>query len=384
MTRDLPRALSVDLKLRQPGLDIQSSFRVAPGHVCALIGPPNSGKTAIMQAAAGLLQTQSGRVTVGTEVMYDHPTRVNLPPEARRFAWIDAKGHVFPHMTVKQNLRWAQARVKPKTTGPAWDEVLERLSLQAALPLRPAALPALLRQKVALARALLSNPNALFLRDPLGDLQGSDRDLMLDALSQITTHYKIPTVLTSPRMAEVIRLADDVVVMHEGRVASAGPLKHILSDVSLSTFLEGLQAGSVIEGNVRQHDIQWLLTDIDVAGQSVSVPAMLASEGQRVRLKIRARDVNIHREAQTESSASNQLRARITQVMLAGEHGSYGAVAVEVLRRYDANGDLSGGNTPETLWALLTRRSIQQMNLAPGMDCYVSFKAMAVTVASRP
>jgi molybdate transport system ATP-binding protein len=384
MSHDLPRPLAVELKLRQPGLDIQANFRVPPGQVCALIGPTGAGKTAVMQAAAGLLKAQSGRITVGNEVMYDHPTKVDRPPQVRRFAWIDGQGHLFPHMTVQQNLRWALSRAPAhqRQTPPLLEDVLEWLALKSALPLKPAALSPLLRQKVALARALVSHPNALMLRDPLAQLESTERDLMLDVLAQTTVRYKIPTVLTSPRMLEVVRLADDVVVLHEGRVASAGPLKHILSDVSMSTFLEGVQAGSVIEGTVRQHDIQWLLTEIDVVGQSVSVPALLHGEGQRVRLKIRARDVNIHRDEPEATSASNQLRARITQVMLAGENGSYGAVAVELLRRYDAHGKLPTGN--ETLWALLTRRSIQQMQLVPGMDCHVSFKAMAVQVAPRP
>jgi molybdate transport system ATP-binding protein len=381
MMRELPRLVAIELKLRQPDLDIQASFRVAAGHVCALVGPAGSGKTALMQAAAGLLPAQSGRITVGSEVLYDEPTRVNRPAQVRRFVWIDASGHLFPHLTVEQNLRWAQSRVPAKATGPKLEEVLDWLDLKSALSLKPARLKPLLRQKVALARALVSCPNALFLRDPLGDLTPDDRDTMLDVLAQATLRYKIPTVLTTPRMPEVIRLADDVVVMHEGRVASAGPLKHIFSDVSLSSFLEGVQAGSVMEGVVRQHDIEWLLTDIDVAGQTVSVPAMLHSEGKQVRLKVRARDVNIHREKLDESSASNQLRARITQVMLAGENGSFGAVAVEIMRRYDAKGLLPGST--ETLWALLTRRSIQQMGLVPGMDCYASFKAMAVLVAPR-
>jgi molybdate transport system ATP-binding protein len=384
MNAPLPRALAVELKLQRPGLDIQSSFRVPPGQVCALVGPTGGGKTAVMQAAAGLLKAQGGRITVGNEVMYDHPTRTNRPPQQRRFAWLDSQAHLFPHMTVQQNLHWAHKLVPEahRQAPPLMDEVLEWLSLKSALPLKPAQLSGLLSQKVALARALVSHPNALMLRDPLAHLEPTDRDLMLDLLAQATARYKIPTVFTSPRMREVIRLADDVVVMHEGRVASAGPLKHILSDVSMSTFLEGLQAGSVIEGTVRQHDIQWLLTEIDVVGQRVSVPALLHGEGQRVRLKIRARDVNIHLDEPQASSASNQLRARITQVMLAGENGSYGAVAVELLRRYDAHGKLPTGN--ETLWALLTRRSIQQMQLVPGMDCHVSFKAMAVQVASRP
>ncbi len=64
-------------------------------------------------------------------------------------------------------------------------------------------------------------------------------------------------------------------VLHEGRMASAGPALQVLSDVSLSTFLEGTDAGSVLEGVVRRHDLNWLLSEVDVGGQRITVPAML-------------------------------------------------------------------------------------------------------------
>ena len=101
--------------------------------------------------------------------------------------------------------------------------------------------------------------------------------------------------------------------------------------------------------------------------------------GSKVRLKVRARDISLHREPPSDTSASNHLRARITQVMLAGEHGTYGAVGVELARELDAaNLHVKPG---ATLWALLTRKSIQQMGWAPGEPCVVGFKAMATQVS---
>lgn len=382
MSAALPPPLAVELRLRQPGLDIQAQFRVPPGHVCALVGRPGSGTTAVMQCAAGLIPAQSGRVTVGNQVLYDTPTGVNLKPQDRRFAWVDGRGQLFPHMTVQGNLSYGHRHAQSRgLQGPEMATVVEWLGLGPALALWPNQLDVATRQKVALGRALLSCPQALMLHDPLAEIPAHEQPALLDLLNEQHLRFKIPTVLSTPRMDEVIRLADDVVILHEGRVASAGPLSRILSDVSLSTFLEGVHAGAVLEGVVRQHDIQWLLTDVNVAGQRVTVPAVLHNEGRRVRLKVRARDINIHREPLQDSSVSNQLRARITQVMLAGDHGSYGAVAVDLLHTLDtAARPHSGG---DQLWALMTRRSIQQMALEPGQDCYVSFKSMAVTVAPR-
>jgi len=171
-----------------------------------------------------------------------------------------------------------------------------------------------------------------------------------------------------------------VVILHEGRMASAGPTAHILSDVSLSTFLEGVHAGSVIEGVVKRHDLEWLLSEVDVAGQRVTVPAVVHPVGSRVRLKLRARDINLHRQPPLDSSCTNVLRGRISQVMLAGDHGTYGAVGIEL----DPVLDPAGDSHPPTLpmWAMLTRKSIQQMGWAPGQPCVLSFKAMATVVST--
>ena len=378
---DMPAPLTVELQLQRPGLDIQVQFRVPAGHVCALVGHPGSGKTAVLQAAAGLLPARGGRVTLGAHVLFDAPGRVNQPPEQRRFAWVDGRGHLFAHLTVRQNLAYGLDPAVPAAAKrQAVSEAAEQFGLGPVLERHPKHLDVPLRQRVALARALLSRPRALVLHDPLAEVAPQDRDTLLDVLQHHLRRQRLPVLLSSPRMDEVIRLADDLVIVHEGRVAGAGPVNRMLSDVSMATFLEGVHAGSVLDGVVRQHDIQWLLSEVDVAGQRVAVPAVLASEGQHVRLKIRARDVSIHRQAIADSGQSNQLRGRITQVMLAGDHGSFGAVAAELERAIDAHGHVEAG---EQIWALMTRRSIQQMGLAPGQDCHISFKSMAVSVATR-
>lgn len=382
MTAPMPLPLAVELKLRGNGLDVQAQFRVPPGHVCGLVGPAGSGKLSLMRCTAGLLQAQSGRISLGHEVLYDHPTGVNRPPEQRRLAWLDGRGRLFPHLDVQRNLTYGHRRLPPRLRHVSAASIIDWLDLSSLLTRWPHELSAGQRQKVALGRALLAAPNGLLLYDPLAEVPAHEQPELLDRLGELRAHFRLPVVFASPRIDEVIRLADDVVILHEGRVASAGPLTRVLSDVSLSTFLEGVHAGSVLEGRIRQHDIEWLLTDVEVAGQQVMVPALLHAEGRKVRLKVRARDVNIHREPLADTSVSNQLRGRIVQVMRAAHNGSYGAVAVELHRLLDAQSPEQGG-AEVMLWSLLTRRSIEQMGLAPGQDCYVSFKAMAVSVTPR-
>ncbi len=385
-TAQLPRALTVELKLARPGLDIRAQFRVAPGTICALAGRSGAGKSTLLQGLAGLVPVLGGRIALGNAVLYDSAKKVNLPIHARRLGWLDAQAHLFPHLSVKGNLRFGESsrRHSASTAGQGdfgcYAHVVQWLDLGSILNKRPAQLQATQRFKVALGRALVAQPHALLLDDPLGQVPAADHDGLLDLLAEIPRRLRIPVVLVTPRMNEVIRLAHDIVILHEGRMAGSGPAPHILSDVSLSTFLEGQHAGSVLEGEVKRHDLQWLVSEVDVLGQRVTVPAMLHAVGNRVRLKVRARDLNLHREMPFDTTASNLLRGRISQVLLAGDHGTYGAVAVTLAPALEPTGEEKPQEAQ--LWVMLTRKSIQDQEWEPGQSCVVSFKAMATQVSA--
>lgn len=374
------RALSVELRLQQPGLDIRAQFRVPPGRVCALVGREPATQSALLQAAAGLIPAKGGRIAMGQDTLYDGSARINLPVHQRRLVWLDAHAHLFAHLSVRGNLRYGLPRGPVPADAPDFAQIVAWLELATLLPRRPAQLTAAQRVRVALGRALLSRPQALLLDNPLGEVPAHEHDELLELLAEIPRRWRLPMVLVSPKMSEVVRLADDVLVLHEGRMASAGPALQVLSDVSLSTFLEGTDAGSVLEGVVRRHDLNWLLSEVDVGGQRITVPAMLHPVGSAVRLKLRARDLSLHHQPPSDTSSLNCLHGRITQVMLAGEHGTYGAVGIELDQALGLHGDAE--QSPPAVWALLTRKAIQQMDWQPGSPCVVGFKAMATTVSA--
>lgn len=381
MSRQLPRSLSVELHVRQPGLDVQAQLRALPGRVSALVGRVENGQRAILEGVAGLRPVLSGRVALGADTLFDSRSGVRLAPHQRRLGWLDAEAHLFPHLTIGQNLAYgsrAQGRRAQVSPGLDAATLTRWLDLKAMLEHRPHELSASQRVRAALGRALAANPHGLLMDNPLGRVPEPSRPELLELLAQVAHRFHLPVLMTTPNMDEVIRMADDVVILHEGRMASAGPTAQILSDVSLATFLEGFHAGSVLEGEVTRHDIEWLLSEVDVCGQCVTVPATLHGVGSKVRLKVRARDISLHREPPADTSSTNHLRGRISHIMLAGEHGTYGAVGVELAREVDASLQLKSG---AKVWALLTRKSIQQMGWAPGEPCVVGFKAMATQVS---
>jgi len=380
----LPRSLSVDLHVRQPGLEVQAQLRALPGRVSALVGRVENGQRAILEAVAGLRPALSGRVALGADALYESRRGLNLPPHRRRLGWLDAQAHLFPHLTIEGNLAYgAKALGSRMKVAPGLDvpSLVKWLDLSAMMDRRPHELSAMQKVRAALGRALAADPQGLLMDDPLGLVPDPERPELLEVLAQVAHRFHLPVLMTTPRMEEVVRMADDVVILHDGRMAGAGPIAQVLSDVSLSTFLEGFHAGSILEGAVTRHDIEWVVSEVDISGQCVTVPATLHPVGTRVRLKVRARDVSLHREAPTDSISTNVLRGRISQILLAGQTGTYGAVGVELAREFDEHMELKSG---AQIWGLVTRQAIQQMNWQPGEPCVVGFNAMAAQVTPLP
>lgn len=380
----LPRSLSVDLHVRQPGLEVQAQLRALPGRVSALVGRVENGQRAILEAVAGLRPVLSGRVALGADALFESRRGLNVPPHRRRLGWLDADTHLFPHLTIEHNLAYgAKALGARMKVAPGLDvaSLVKWLDLSAMMDRRPHELNAVQRVRAALGRALAADPQGLLMDDPLGNVPDPERPELLEVLAQVAHRFHLPVLMTTPRMEEVVRMADDVVILHDGRMAGAGPIAQVLSDASLSTFLEGFHAGSILEGAVTRHDIEWVVSEVDICGQCVTVPATLHPVGTRVRLKVRARDVSLHREVPTDTSSTNVLRGRITQVMLAGPHGTYGAVGVELARELDERLELKAG---AQIWGLVTRQAIEQMKWQPGEPCVVGFNAMAAQVTPLP
>jgi molybdate transport system ATP-binding protein len=380
----LPRSLSVELHVRQPGLDVQAQLRALPGRVSALVGRVENGQQAILEGVAGLRPVLSGRVALGADALFESRRGLSLPPHQRRLGWLDGRAHLFPHLTIEENLKYgASAQGRHMHVSPGMDirSLVKWLDLSATLEHHPHELSTAQRVRAALARALAADPQGLLMANPLENVPDSERPALLEPLAQVAHRFQLPVLLTTPRMDEVIRMADDIAILHEGRMAGAGPVAQIMSDVSLSTFLEGVHAGSVLEGTVSRHDIEWVLSEVDVCGQCVAAPAMLFPVNTRVRMKVRARDVTLHRAAPTDTSNTNVLRGRISQVMLAGEHGTYGAVGVELAREFDERLEIKPG---AHIWSLLTRQAIQQANWQPGEPCMASFNPMAIQVTPLP
>jgi len=357
--------IDLDIRLARPALAIDAALLAPAQGITALIGRSGAGKSTLLHALAGLLRPQSGHIRVGDRTLFDAARRIDVPAHRRGFGVVFQEGRLFPHLSVRRNLRFGSA-LSQQPDGPDFDDVVGLLGLETLLDRRPYTMSGGERQRVAIGRALLSRPRALLMDEPLASLDPARRQELLGYIAQLPQRFALPVLYVTHQIDEVLRLADHTVVMSEGRVVASGPTLELLSDLALGPHVGRFEAGSVLAGHVAAHLDRWQLSEVQVAGRSITVPRLEAPIGAAIRLRIRARDVALQKVAQ-RSSASNQLPATVLRVL--DRDGPY--CAVEVALRPDAPAG-------ERLWALVTRRSAAALELAPGDAIVATFKAVAV------
>lgn len=218
-------------------------------------------------------------------------------------------------------------------------------------------------QRVAIARALLTSPRLLLMDEPLAALDVARKNDILPYLERLHDELDIPVVYVSHAPDEVARLADHLVVIEAGRVVAAGPLQETLANVDLPIHL-GEDAGVVLQAVVAARDAAWHLVRVEFPGGSLWVRDDGHALGQRVRVRILARDVSIAPEPTSgTTSIQNCLPATVEQ-LVADYHP-----ALLLLR-------LRAGAAP--VLARLTRRCADSMGLVPGKPVWVQIKAVAL------
>jgi molybdate transport system ATP-binding protein len=242
------------------------------------------------------------------------------------------------------------------------EQAIELLGIGHLLNRRPAALSGGERQRVGIARALAVDPRMLLMDEPLAALDLKRKQEILPYLERLHDALEIPVLYVSHAPDEVARLADHILVMDAGRVLASGPLNETLSRLDLPIRL-GEDVGVVLDGQVAERDEQWHLLRVACYSASLWTRDTGAEIGEHVRLRILARDVSITREPTHESSIQNTLPAKILS-MGGDSHPALRLVKLEV----------SGS----PVLARVTRRSAEQLGLAPGQVVFVQIKAVAL------
>lgn len=210
--------IEVDIAWRTRDFELQVAF-TSDARNLALFGPSGSGKTSVLLAVAGLRRPERGRIAVAGQVLFDSAARIQLPASRRGLGVVFQDGRLFPHLRVRDNLLYGNGNPVPSGRTLAFDTVVELLGLTDLLARWPGSLSGGEARRVAIGRALLCRPRALLLDEPLVGLHREARSQLLQYLRRLHGEIGLPTLLVSHQPDEVRTLAEDVVLLDDGRVA---------------------------------------------------------------------------------------------------------------------------------------------------------------------
>ena len=329
----------------------------------ALFGPSGSGKTSIANGIAGLVDPLDGRITLRDRVLFDAAKGISIAAHKRRIGYVFQDGRLFPHLTVEGNIRFGMRFAKGG--GEILPEVVDLLGLGSLLKRRPGALSGGEKQRVALARALMSDPEILLMDEPLAALDEPRKEEILPYLERLRDQSDVPILYVSHSVAEVARLADDLVILQGGKVVCLGPAEDVLSDPAAMPFVGVREAGSILRAKVVEHGADGLCR-LAISGGELLLPGVTADQGSSIRIRVLSQDILLSAKRPSGLSSRNIL-----------------PVTVESLRMGDGPGaavSLRAGD--DRLLARITAQAAREMELAPGKSCFAILKATAVPKGS--
>jgi len=358
-------SIEVSVSQRLGDFTLDARFE-SHGRLTAIFGASGSGKTSLINAIAGLTRPDAARIVIAGQVLTDTRNAVEVPTHRRRIGYVFQDARLFPHLTVARNLAYGEWFVPRRGRYADREKILSLLGIGHLLERRPGELSGGEKQRVAIGRALLASPRLLLLDEPLAALDQPRKAEILPHLERLRDELQVPIVYVSHSVAEVTRLATDIVVLAEGRVAAVGPVAGIVQRLDLIPPDERDEGGAIIDMQVESYDPHFDMTVLRAPAGIAHVPGRAAEPGHFARVRIRARDVMIATDEPRHLSALNIFRGTVAEI----GPGDGAAVAV----RIDCHG------TP--LLARITRQSCAALQLAPGKPVFAVVKAVSVAGTS--
>lgn len=295
------------------------SFSVQAGCMTVLLGPSGCGKTTTLRCIAGLEKPSAGEIRVGDRVLTSPSAGIYVPPEKRNLGMVFQSYAVWPHMSVFENVAFPLKVRKAKRDVLRREvaRVLKALEIEHLASRYPTQLSGGQQQRVALARSLITNPPLLLLDEPLSNLDAKLRQRMRIELKALQQSIGITCLYVTHDQEEAMSLADDVIVMNDGRIVGHGPPREVYHDprsVFVATFLG--EANIFPATLLRGDDTRFYLKAGDVALRVHDRNGRAA--GDRVSVCIRPEDIEIVSKPAADARG-NVVEAKVVQADFLGD-----------------------------------------------------------------
>ncbi len=322
---------------------------IEKGEYFVVLGPTGAGKTILLEAIAGIYAPDRGKI------LMDGRDITNVPPRKRNISMVYQDYMLFPHMTVEKNIAFGlrlnkipKEKIKEKVK-----KVSRMLNICHLFHRFPGTLSGGEKQRIAIARAMVTEPNALLLDEPLSALDTQTRESLRNELKKIHSVTKSTIVHVTHNFEEVFSLGDSVAVMNEGQIIQVGKPDDVFRKPNCEFVANFVGVENLFKGNSVVNDG---ISDININGSTIVSTTCKPGD---CTVSIRPEDILISKN-KIESSARNSFSGKIISVIDKG-------ATIKIVA--DCGIPIS---------TLITRRSLDDMGLKEGMSAYLTFKASDV------
>ncbi len=353
--------LSVNITKAFGSFRLETQFEVEEGSITAIFGKSGAGKTSTINAIAGLTRPDVGVIQIGNTTLFDQNLRINLPIYKRQIGYVFQDDRLFPHMTVRNNLIYGTPKNRDVANSLNLTDITGLLELAPLLERRPRTLSGGEKQRVAIGRALLSNPKLLLMDEPLASIDVQHRFEILPFIQRVREKTGITIIYVTHALEEVIFIADQIILLSEGQVTAQGTVEEIMSRLDLHPMTSRFDAGAVISAIYSGYDREFDLGELSFDGGTLRIAGLNAEIGIHLRAHIRARDVSLMLDKPKDTSVLNVFKGELIEIR--HEDGPQLDLLINI-------------GTP--LIARITRKSLNDLNLDIGSKVYAMIKAVAI------
>jgi molybdate transport system ATP-binding protein len=288
------------------------SLEAARG-ITIVFGASGSGKSTLLRCLSGLVTPDAGHVAIGATTLFDAENGANIPPFQRRIGYVFQQLALFPHLSVAANMAYGVPHLSADERRRRITSTAERFRIGHLLDRKPRAISGGERQRAALARALVTDPQVLLLDEPLTGLDHATQSLIIDDLRAWNAARDIPVLYVTHSHREVFALGERVIVLEDGRVLAAGTPQEVMDAPAHETLaqLAGFENFFTATVIARRPDAGVMQCRIEGTATELEIPVADAEIGSSVRLAIRAGDILLANEQPRGLSARNVLHGTL-------------------------------------------------------------------------
>jgi len=294
-------------------LDIDVSF---DARLASIFGPSGSGKTTILDAIAGLRNIKTGEIEINGRTLFSSAQGINRPPQERGVGYVPQEGALFPHLSVRNNILFGATRdTFGKSKDISLNHVLDVLEIGNLLDRPVTKLSGGEAQRVALARAILSQPQLLLMDEPLASLDITLKEKILPYLARVRDEFEIPMIYVTHSLAEVLTLADWVLMIKQGQLVTQGVPKEALRSSHAILEIPEEQFENVFTVSLVDSDVDAGRTKVRMqTGEELFIPYVAQPPGPLFQIRISADDIIVATQNPEGTSAGNVLPGIIRRI----------------------------------------------------------------------